>query len=245
MPTFINRCLRVAEDAAEHIIKLKDVVLGSIVNVIIPNPDNRAKFRAWFVQLPAPSFPRLSQRLDELVEDGTITLPNALSLSRIPAGMFFLASYLSGFPIEYPLSAVVWAIISDFFDGVLARVLKQETTLGAGLDALCDKVFAGCCAISLLPYLWWWNFGLFVLLDSMLAALGWALYRAKQRGTYHGQAQVKANWLGKFKFCCQGLACLVILLFQATEIGNWFLAIANAFAVGSLIRHLEPKQRAT
>ncbi len=242
MPTFITKFLAIAEGVAEQIIATKDTGLNAIVDYIIPREELRERIQNWFIDLPRPTFPRLSQQLDRGIKAGIINLPNSLSLSRALVGPMFLAFVASSLNLWYCLSLIVWAIVSDFFDGVLARKMKQETELGAALDAGCDKVFAICCAVSLWHNLWLWNALLFIGFDTALASLALVVLRAKRRGTYHGGAQVKANWLGKFKFCAQGLAGLCVLLGELA-VGNWILLVANCFALGSLVRHLEPKHK--
>lgn len=64
-----------------------------------------------------------------------------------------------------PFSAMFWicyvcAGLSDIFDGIVARSLKQESDLGAKLDSIADFVFAGTIAIVAVRYLflpiWLW-----------------------------------------------------------------------------------------
>lgn len=65
-----------------------------------------------------------------------VTIPNVLSLSRIPLGLFFLIddSYLR-------LLLVVLATASDVLDGFLARRLRSHSRFGAILDPVTDKFF--------------------------------------------------------------------------------------------------------
>ena len=241
MPSFLNTLLDRAEGMAENIITLKNNFLGTVADYLIPREELRTRLQEWFINFPRPTFPRLSQWLDQGIKNGTITLPNTLSLSRLPAGIVFFISVYLQLGLPFYLSVIAWAVVSDFFDGVLARKMKQETEFGAALDAGCDKFFAAWCAVSLWHYIWLWNAIMFLALDATLATLAIIVLRAKRRGTYHGGAQVKSNWLGKLKFCCQGLGCLCVLL-KFPIAGNWALLTANLLAVGSIIRHLEPKR---
>lgn len=64
------------------------------------------------------------------------TLSNLLSILRGPLAFLFL------FPSpQVRASAILIAMISDCFDGYLARRYKHTTRLGAILDPLMDKIF--------------------------------------------------------------------------------------------------------
>lgn len=67
-------------------------------------------------------------------------LPNALSLSR---PLIAIAIVLCGsmMPQSWIFFLVLFAVLSDVFDGYLARVLHCETPAGAQLDPLCDGFF--------------------------------------------------------------------------------------------------------
>ncbi|MBN1385708.1 CDP-alcohol phosphatidyltransferase family protein [Candidatus Woesearchaeota archaeon] len=65
------------------------------------------------------------------------TLPNMLSLSRIPFAILIILQSDS-------LMRYVWlglAALSDFFDGLVARKMKLVTKTGAMIDGFADKVF--------------------------------------------------------------------------------------------------------
>ena len=64
------------------------------------------------------------------------TLPNFLSLLRIPLAFAFLQNNL----ILRAL-AILAAMATDFFDGFLARRYKSQSRIGTTLDPLTDKFF--------------------------------------------------------------------------------------------------------
>lgn len=69
-----------------------------------------------------------------------LTIPNALSLLRgalIPLFISLAADGRDG----WALTILAVASLSDYFDGKLARVLKQESKLGAMLDPAIDRLY--------------------------------------------------------------------------------------------------------
>ena len=78
-------------------------------------------------------------------------IPNLLTIGRILIVPFFvLAFYLPGFYGD--LTALILFIIAsftDFLDGMLARLLGQESKLGELLDPIADKIIVATALILL------------------------------------------------------------------------------------------------
>jgi len=70
------------------------------------------------------------------------TLPNLLTASNLICGFFSLFLALAGH-IDLACYLIYLAVIFDFFDGFLARKLKQANILGKQLDSLADMVTFG------------------------------------------------------------------------------------------------------
>ncbi|MFH1867002.1 MAG: CDP-alcohol phosphatidyltransferase family protein [Patescibacteria group bacterium] len=240
----LTNYLRHAEAGAHYLLRLKDLTLGALFNYLIPLPTRRKIIRQTLVKLVAYLSRPLSEAVNRGIENNTISVPNLFSLSRAVCGPLFIIFVHFEAGLEYYLLLISWAIFSDYADGVLAKKMDQETELGALLDAGCDKVFAICVALSFWNYLWLWpvNAIAFLVLDGTLAILATFLLRAKKRDQYEGSAEIKANWLGKVKYNLQGMAGFCYL-FSWPMTGNYFLLSANLFAAGSLLRHLEPKNK--
>jgi CDP-diacylglycerol--glycerol-3-phosphate 3-phosphatidyltransferase len=70
-------------------------------------------------------------------------VPNALSLSRIPAAFAFLLTNDPHAPVYFWISMCIvgFAFLTDILDGYLARLWKVESTTGYFLDGIGDKVF--------------------------------------------------------------------------------------------------------
>src|SRR5262249_32282511 len=79
---------------------------------------------------------------------GQVNVPNFLTALRIAAVPVFVVLLLQGMP-GAALSVFVGAMITDWLDGIAARVLKQFTEIGAILDPIADKLL-GVSALVLL-----------------------------------------------------------------------------------------------
>lgn len=82
--------------------------------------------------------------LKELFTYRTFTVSNLLSLMRVflTPLIYYLASEIKTdyWNKYYLLGVVLFMILTDFLDGFMARLLKQETPLGQYLDPIADKI---------------------------------------------------------------------------------------------------------
>ena len=76
------------------------------------------------------------------------TVPNVLSYLRLAAVPVFVSLHLGGRP-GWALVVFLSAAVTDWLDGLLARLLDQRTKLGAFLDPLADKLLIGAALIVL------------------------------------------------------------------------------------------------
>ena len=79
------------------------------------------------------------------------TIPNILTYVRILAvPALALCFFLDGDLANWlALSVFIMAAITDFFDGYLARVLKQQSALGRMLDPIADKLLVSVTLLML------------------------------------------------------------------------------------------------
>ena len=80
-----------------------------------------------------------------------IKIPNYLTIGRIIIVPFFvIAYYLPGFYGDIiPLGLFLVASFTDFLDGLLARMYKEESKLGELLDPIADKIIVAAALILL------------------------------------------------------------------------------------------------
>jgi phosphatidylglycerophosphate synthase len=74
---------------------------------------------------------------------GRAWIPNALSVSRVPAAFAFLLVYSNEEPWRYAaaITLAAFALLTDFLDGILARRWRVTSERGYFLDGLGDKAF--------------------------------------------------------------------------------------------------------
>ena len=80
-----------------------------------------------------------------------IKIPNILTIGRIIIVPFFVLSFfLPGFYGEViPFLLFILASFTDFLDGLLARLYKEESKLGELLDPIADKIIVATALILL------------------------------------------------------------------------------------------------
>ena len=80
-----------------------------------------------------------------------IKIPNYLTIGRIIIVPVFVVSfYLPGFYGDViPFALFVIASFTDFLDGLLARMYKEESQLGELLDPIADKIIVAAALILL------------------------------------------------------------------------------------------------
>ena len=149
-------------------------------------------------------------RAKELFRENVFTVSNLLTSLRIITvplvGYFMYLEFYSGNIAfrRYQLYGLMFIITTDFFDGYLARLLKQESALGQFLDPFADKftsIFLGTflCMYKGFP---WVIF--FIALGRevfVLAMSGFLFYRRN--------LQVKPNIFGKIAMTFIAAAALI------------------------------------
>jgi cardiolipin synthase len=133
-----------------------------------------------------------------------LTVPNLLTLLRIGLVPVFAALHLAGRP-GWALVCFLAAALSDWLDGLAARILDQQTRLGAFLDPLADKLLTGVALLLLVlervAPLW---LLLLVLVRDLAEALGVAVVRRKGLELPAAPSRVG-------KYATFALTCLVVL----------------------------------
>lgn len=83
-----------------------------------------------------------------MAERNLYSIPNILSLTRLALVPVLIALAYFAKPEEF-LAVLAVSLLSDVFDGYLARKLNQVSELGAKLDSWADMLTYGCMIIGL------------------------------------------------------------------------------------------------
>jgi cardiolipin synthase len=161
------------------------------------------------------------------------TLPNALSLSRLPLGGLFWFALAQG-PARpvLPFGVLAAAAVTDVLDGWIARRRGTNPAgMGSWLDPICDKVFVGSVLAALfvqrrapLPLL------ALVLGRELLQVPMALVYRTSPTLRRWLHYDFRASLLGKAATVVQFLAVSAIILDAEFA---WRLAVM-AFVLGML-----------
>jgi CDP-diacylglycerol---glycerol-3-phosphate 3-phosphatidyltransferase len=158
----------------------------------------------------------------QLLSENFWNLPNFLSVLRILFLPFFVyyakAFKTEGYEIGYYkicillLSAIY---LTDFLDGYLARLLKQETIYGKYLDPVCDKFVLIVSFTLLHRYFSFpvWMLGFLVIREILGAYIGYFVFYKKG---YQGNP----NWYGKIGVVLGGLISFYYLSLPFLHIQN-------------------------
>ena len=156
-----------------------------------------------------------------------LTIPNAITGIRALGIPFFLYAYLVLENTGLAFVVLTIGAISDYFDGKVARYLKQESALGAMLDPTIDRLYILATLIVLymreaIPL---WLIATLIARDAVLALVALVLAakgKAPLKVTFVGKAAT-FNLLYAFPFLL--LALSESLLGEIAFILGWAFAI--------------------
>ena len=162
-----------------------------------------------------------------------LKIPNILTIGRIiVAPIFILTFYLPGALGDWiPFFIFLLASFTDFLDGLLARLYKEESKLGELLDPIADKIIVASALVLLVMNKTIINFeviaAIIILIREILIS-GLREFLAKV------QVTMPVNSLAKFKTFTQMLAIATLL---TGESGNKLINFGdyNAHSFGIIL----------
>ena len=182
----------------------------------------------------------------------SITLPTILTWSRIfILPIIVIIFYIPDIylPMEsknlFSTIIFIFAAVTDYLDGYLARLLKQETSFGAFLDPVADKAIV-VASLVILVYLrrtFWWGAIVIISREIAISALReWM----SQLGNVKN---IAVAYIGKIKTTIQMLA-IGLLLFDyhgkyvdTNYIGNICMVIAVFTTILSMFYYLQQAKK--
>ena len=159
-----------------------------------------------------------------------IKIPNILTIGRIIlVPVFVITFYIPGFLGDLiPFFIFVLASFTDFLDGVLARLYKEESKLGELLDPIADKIIVAAALVLLVMNDIIRNYEVIaaiIILTREILISGLREFLAKS------QVTMPVTGLAKFKTFIQMFAIAILL---TGESGNKLINFAdyNAHTIG-------------
>jgi len=155
--------------------------------------------------------------------------PNVLTLLRLMFVPFVAIAIIEG-RFDVALSIFIIAGISDGLDGLLARWLKQRTTLGEYLDPIADKLLLSTLFLVLaaMNYLPWWVTVIVFSRDVGILVVSAVLYITTSLRDFRPSVIGKANTLAQI------VTVLLVLMHgvwdepwisSASRVGAWAVAV--------------------
>jgi phosphatidylglycerophosphate synthase len=168
------------------------------------------------------------------------TLPNALSLARLPlGGLFWLALAQGPARPAFPFGVLAAAAATDVLDGWIARRRGTNPAgTGSWLDPICDKLFVGSVLAALYVQR-------HVPLSLLALVVGRELLQLPMAAVYRTsptlrrwlQYDFRASILGKSATVVQFLAVSAIILDAEAALRLAIMAfVLGMFALGDYIR---------
>ena len=162
-----------------------------------------------------------------------IKIPNYLTIGRIIIVPFFVISfYFPGFYGDIvPLTLFIIASFTDFLDGLLARMYKEESKLGELLDPVADKIIVATALVLLVMNDTIRNYEVIaaiIILTREILISGLREFLAKAR------ISMPVTGLAKFKTFIQMFAIAILL---TGESGNRIVNFQdyNAHTIGIIL----------
>ena len=160
-------------------------------------------------------------------------IPNILTIGRIIIVPFFvLAFYLPGFYGDLTAFALfVIASFTDFLDGMLARMLGEESKLGELLDPIADKIIVATALILLVMS---GTIRHYEVIAAIIILTREILISGLREFLARGQIKLPVTNLAKLKTFLQMLAIALLL---TGETGNKILNFQdyNAQTIGIIL----------
>ena len=139
-----------------------------------------------------------------------LKIPNILTIGRIILVPFFIGTfYLPGAMGDWiPFCIFVLASFTDFLDGLLARLYKEESKLGELLDPVADKIIVGSALVLLVMYD---NIKYYEVIAAIIIMIREILISGLREFLAKARITIPVTKLAKFKTFIQMFAIAILL----------------------------------
>ncbi len=159
----------------------------------------------------------------------TFNIPIALTWFRVAmipllVALYYLPNDWMGVPVRDTIGAFafIFAAITDWLDGYLARRWNQTTAFGAFLDPVADKLMVCAALLILLDLGRVDSFVVLIIIGREITITALREWMA----TIGARDSVAVHWLGKFKTAAQ-MSAIPCLLFAQTYYGIDFYLVGQ------------------
>ncbi|WP_425500431.1 CDP-diacylglycerol--glycerol-3-phosphate 3-phosphatidyltransferase [Pelistega europaea] len=176
-----------------------------------------------------------------------MNIPIALTWMRIAmiplvVALYYLPTEWMGIHLRDTIGAVafVFAALTDWFDGWLARRWNQTTSFGAFLDPVADKLMVCAALLILLDLNRIDSFIVLIIIGREIAITALREWMA----TLGSRGSVAVHWLGKFKTAAQMTAIPLLMFAQpilgidGLWLGNILIYVAAVLTIWSMFYYL-------
>ncbi len=162
-------------------------------------------------------------------------IPNIMGYVRILLIPIFVVLYLNKL-FAWAILALAINILTDFFDGMVARKFNQITELGIFIDPLADKLTQAAVVVTLAftyPLLWPVFIIEFIKENTMLFGGGF-IYKKR------GRKLQGAKWYGKVGTAITDFGLFFLLAFPriAAPWANWIISFIGVCMIITLLLYL-------
>jgi len=162
-----------------------------------------------------------------------LTLANQITILRLLLTPVILICLFSD-KTKGAIYLLIFSILTDFFDGFVARLKKEQSLLGAFLDPLADKLMVTSVflVLAVLKIVEMWVF-VVIFSRDLLIVLGWVIIFILTQSS-----RITPRFLGKLTTAVQMVASVV---FIAGVAGIWktgLIWITVGFSIASAIEYI-------
>lgn len=174
-----------------------------------------------------------------------ITLPTGITLFRIALIPLFVITFYLPVPWSSQIAAAIFglACVSDWIDGYLARLLRQESAFGAFLDPVADKLIVVAAVILIVQA----HPSIYIALPSIIIVAREISISALREwmAELGDRAAIKVSFIGKVKTTAQLFSLFLMVYsepiagYPVFQTGLVFYYVAAIFTIVSMVLYLK------